>query len=163
MPIIIVILLGGLLFAFNVDSTVVETEDKTVDDTTTEEGTETDTETDIEEGDNPLVGNSYDLNIDNDPLPMTFEEDGTLTIPVEDFSGDYEITDDLLYVNVNSLAYNETVVLQLTYDDLSLDVVSGEVLSYEVLSPDSDLTEEESEEFNSRFTGLPYTLEKLIE
>lgn len=189
MQLIIFLLIAVLLFGMNTsgsdvydstvetdttDEEVIEETDETEDDTeeTTEEGTEEDIEGTEEETDDttdegtetdmPLVGNTYDLVINNEPLNMTFESDGSLTIGefMEAYEGNYQITDEYLYVNVINTYYNETVALELTYDDLASDVISGTVNSYElIVSEDEELTEEELAEFNAQFTGLPYTLE----
>lgn len=137
------------------DTTEVDTETDTTDGDT-DETTEEDTDTDM-----PLVGNTYDLVIDGEGLNMTFESDGSLTIGefMEAYDGNYEITDEFLYVNIIHTYYDETVALELTYDDLTLDVVSGMVNTYELITDDSDISEEELAEFNAQYTGVPYTLE----
>lgn len=187
MSIIIFLLLGVLLFGMNSTSGVVEespVETDTTDDTTevdigetdditdedtdttdsTDDGTDADTEDTTDEGtdaDMYLVGNNYDLVINAEGLNMTFESDGSLSIGefMESYEGNYEITDEFLYVNIINTYYNETVALELTYDDLTQDVISGTVNSYELIVEDDDITEEELADFNAQFSGLPYTLE----
>lgn len=160
MPIIIILLLQLLLINLNImndaDVGTTITEEVTTDETTEDTTEETTVSTDV-----PLVGNNYDLIIDGDGLNMKFEEDRTLTIGefMEAFEGDYEITEEFLYVNVVSTYYNETVKLELTYDDLTLDVISGTVNNYELVVEDSNVTDEELAEYNEQFMGLPYTLE----
>lgn len=160
MPIIIILLLQLLLINLNImndaDVGTTITEEVTTEETTEDTTEETTVSTDV-----PLVGNNYDLIIDGDGLNMKFEEDRMLTIGefMEAFEGDYEITEEFLYVNVVSTYYNETVKLELTYDDLTLDVISGTVNNYELVVEDSNVTEEELAEYNEQFMGLPYTLE----
>lgn len=152
MSIIIILLLQLLLINLNImndaDAGTTVTEEVTTEETTVST-------------DAPLVGNNYDLIIDGDGLNMRFEEDGTLTIGefMEAFEGDYEITEEFLYVNIVSTYYNETIELELTYDDLTLDVISGTVKNYELIVEDPSATEEELAEYNEQFMGLPYTLE----
>lgn len=169
MQIIVFLLLAVLLFGMSgttevVEEGPVETEETDTTEEATEEGTDETAEEGTDDGtdtDMPLVGNSYDLVIDGEGLNMTFENDGSLTMGdfPEDYTGTYEVTDEYLYVNVTSIVYDETIALELTYDDLTLDVVSGVVNSYELITEDDEISEEDLAEFNAQYTGLPYTLE----
>ena len=190
MGIIIFLLLAALLFGMNSTSGVVEegpVETDPTDDTTevevdetdetdeitdeesdetdsTDDGTDEESDETTDEGTDtgmPLVGNNYDLVINDEGLNMTFESDGSLSVGefMESYEGNYEITDEFLYVNIINTYYNETVALELTYDDLTQDVISGTVNTYELIVDDDEITEEELAEFNAQFSGLPYTLE----
>lgn len=181
MQLIIFLLVAALLFGMNtttgtVDDTVGEPDttpetdttdegtDETTDETTDGDTDETDETTDEgtdETADTTIVGNTYDLVIDNQGLNMTFESDGSLTIGEfpDSYDGNYEITEAYLYVNVINLYYDETVALELTYDDLTLDVISGVVNDYALIVDDGEISEEDLAEFNEQFIGLPYTLE----
>lgn len=169
MQIIVFLLLGVLLFGMSgttevVEEGPVETEETDTTEETTEEGTDETAEEGTDDGtdtDMPLVGNSYDLVIDGEGLNMTFESDGSLTMSEfpEDYTGTYEVTDEYLYVNVTSIVYDETIALELTYDDLEVLTVSGVVNSYELITEDDEISEEDLAEFNAQYTGLPYTLE----
>lgn len=169
MQIIVFLLLGVLLFGMSgttevVEEGPVETEETDTTEETTEEGTDETAEEGTDDGtdtDMPLVGNSYDLVIDGEGLNMTFESDGSLTMSEfpEDYTGTYEVTDEYLYVNVTSIVYDETIALELTYDDLEVLTVSGVVNSYELITEDDEISEEDLADFNAQYTGLPYTLE----
>lgn len=178
MPITILLLLAVLLFGAggsnNLDpNTEVCADPDAVgceeieDDTDTEEGTEVEVDTEedgtegddtAEVGDNPLGGNNYNIVINNDPLHATFNEDGTLAFGAgfEFFEGTYEITDEFLYIDIYDTEYDESVELELTYDDLTLDVVSGIINSYSLVN---NTTGESDESFDAQYSGLPYTLE----
>ncbi len=169
MQIIVFLLLGVLLFGMSgttevVEEGPVETEETDTTEETTEEGTDETAEEGTDDGtdtDMPLVGNSYNLVIDGEGLNMTFESDGSLTMSEfpEDYTGTYEVTDEYLYVNVTSIVYDETIALELTYDDLEVLTVSGVVNSYELITEDDEISEEDLADFNAQYTGLPYTLE----
>ncbi len=169
MQIIVFLLLGVLLFGMSgttevVEEGPVETEETDTTEETTEEGTDETAEEGTDDGtdtDMPLVGNSYDLVIDGEGLNMTFESDGSLTMSEfpEDYTGTYEVTDEYLYVNVTSIVYDETIALELTYDELAVLTVSGVVNSYELITEDDEISEEDLADFNAQYTGLPYTLE----
>lgn len=169
MQIIVFLLLAVLLFGMSgttevVEEGPVETEETDTTEETTEEGTDETAEEGTDDGtdtDMPLVGNSYDLVIDGEGLNMTFESDGSLTMGEfpEDYTGTYEVTDEYLYVNVTSIVYDETIALELTYDDLEVLTVSGVVNSYELITEDDEISEEDLADFNAQYTGLPYTLE----
>lgn len=169
MQIIVFLLLAVLLFGMSgttevVEEGPVETEETDTTEETTEEGTDETAEEGTDDGtdtDMPLVGNSYDLVIDGEGLNMTFESDGSLTMSEfpEDYTGTYEVTDEYLYVNVTSIVYDETIALELTYDDLEVLTVSGVVNSYELITEDDEISEEDLADFNAQYTGLPYRLE----
>lgn len=158
MAVIIVMLLGGLLFTFNTEDISTETCSSPDDDSTgTEviepcdssgEGSQDDDSKTVAV-ENPLVGNTYNLVIDNDPLEVMFFQNGLLSINElgendEEvvFNGNYEILDEYLHISIAHEESAETLLLDLTYDDLSLDVVSGEVARYELLSSADMIAEE---------------------
>lgn len=158
MQIIIILLLAGLLSIFGMRSVTVETTDE-IEDMNIEvtEVTEDAEVTDVV-SDNPLADKSYDLVIDGEGLNMTFNSDGTVTTADNiGFVGEYEITEPLLFVTISSPVNNESIDLELSYNDLTLDVVSGYVYSYTMSS--ENLSEHEVIEKNAALTGVAYTLE----
>lgn len=112
-----------------------------------------------------LEGNSYDMEIDGYPAgTFEFRSEGEFT--VEDGTGTeaegYEVTDDDITLIMSNPVEDVTINLVLSYDDLSADVIEGEVLGFTL--DGEDLPEEAVEgqvELSEEFAGTAYTLTKI--
>ena len=114
-----------------------------------------------------LEGNSYTMEVDGE-FAGTFEfgEDGEISVDdgMETVAESYEITDDEFRVTMTTPFNDNVLNLAFSYDDLSADVIEGEVLGYTL--ENDDMTEEaieEQEQMNEEIAGTPYTLTKVEE
>ncbi|MFC3899530.1 hypothetical protein [Aliicoccus persicus] len=116
-------------------------------------------------GGNGLEGNVYELEMDG-VLSGTYEfgNDGQLTVnEITGAEGDsYEVTDDEILITGSDPNSDITIEIAFSYDDLSGDVIEGEIVSM-TLEGD-DVPEEvvaEQEAMNEQIEGLPYKLTKV--
>lgn len=114
---------------------------------------------------NGLEGNVYELEMDG-ALSGTYEfgNDGQLTVnEITGAEGDsYEVTDDEILITGSDPDSDITIEIAFSYDDLSGDVIEGEIVSM-TLEGD-DVPEEvvaEQEAMNEQIEGLPYKLTKV--
>ena len=114
---------------------------------------------------NGLEGNVYELEMDG-ALSGTYEfgNDGQLT--VNEITGaevdSYEVTDEEILITGSDPNSDITIEIAFSYDDLSGDVIEGEIVSM-TLEGD-DVPEEvvaEQEAMNEQIEGLPYKLTKV--
>ena len=114
---------------------------------------------------NGLEGNVYELEMDG-ALSGTYEfgNDGQLTVnEITGAEGDsYEVTDEEILITGSDPNSDITIEIAFSYDDLSGDVIEGEIVSM-TLEGD-DVPEEvvaEQEAMNEQIEGLPYKLTKV--
>ena len=114
---------------------------------------------------NGLEGNVYELEMDG-ALSGTYEfgNDGQLTVnEITGAEGDsYEVTDEEILITGSDPNSDITIEIAFSYDDLSGDVIEGEIVSM-TLEGD-DVPEEvvaEQEAMNEQLEGLPYKLTKV--
>lgn len=114
-----------------------------------------------------LEGNSYTMEIDGEFAgAFEFGEDGEISVDdgMETVAEEYEITDDEFRVTMTTPFNDNVLNIAFSYDDLSADVIEGEVLGYTL--ENDDITEEaieEQEQMNEEIAGTPYTLTKVEE
>lgn len=114
-----------------------------------------------------LKGNSYTMEVDGEFAgTFDFGEDGKFSVDdgMETVGESYEITDDEFRVTMTTPFNDNVLNLAFSYDDLSADVIEGEVLGYTL--ENDDMTEEaieEQEQMNEEIAGTPYTLTKVEE
>lgn len=114
---------------------------------------------------NELEGNTYELEMDG-MLSGTYDFGSDGEISVNEMTGSvgdsYEVTNDEIIITGSDPESDVTIELTFSYDDLSGDVIEGEIVGM-TLEGD-DVPEEvlaEQETMNEQLAGLPYTLTKV--
>ena len=114
---------------------------------------------------NGLEGNTYELDMDG-MLSGTHEFGGDGKISLHELSGpvgdSYEVTDDAIIITGSDPNSDFTIELAFSYDDLSGDVIEGEIVSVTLEGDDvPDEVLADREQMNAQLEGLPYTLTKV--
>lgn len=112
-----------------------------------------------------LAGNTYELEMDG-MVSGTFEFGSDGEITVDELTGSvgesYEVTDDEILITVSDPASDITVEVAFSYDDLSGDVIEGEIAGMTLEGEDvPEEVLEEQEQMNEQLSGLPYTFTKV--